>query len=379
MKKKPFITALQLVFMTSGSALVFPYTFMPILNTPPSNQDVWIVLIMTIAYMFLLNIPLLVITNNFRGLSFNETFEMILGKFFGKLMALFYVLFFAYCFTACMLIVSMFINLYLFPDTPTWGLLVTILIAVCYAAYNGAGTIGRLSTIFVPIIIFTIVTFFLMGLGKMDWGVLRPVLADSKFIDMNIGAFLTAARYSETIIFFLFAQYIDEKVNINKTYIRAVLTFAVNFMLILLPTILVLGIDFARIAWNPYYVYTRQVKALGFLERMQAINTLAWFPLALLKLSLYNYMASNVFSEIVGAKSHKSFVIPIAVLGFIVCLVPILDTSSTIELLRSDRIFPFVTLPVIFVFPLIIMIVFLIRKKKIKVMLKRRQQSAAGQ
>ena len=199
MKKKPFITALQLVFMTSGSALVFPYTFMPILNTPPSNQDVWIVLIMTIAYMFLLNIPLLVITNNFRGLSFNDTFEMILGKFFGKLMAHFYVLFFAYCFTACMLIVSMFINLYLFPDTPTWGLLVTILIAVCYAAYNGAGTIGRLSTIFVPIIIFTIV-FFPDGIGRWT-GVLRPVLADSKFIDINIGAFLTAARYSEIIIF----------------------------------------------------------------------------------------------------------------------------------------------------------------------------------
>ena len=39
-------------------------------------------------------------------------------------------------------------------------------------------------------------------------------------------------------------------------------------MLILLPTILVLGVDFARIAWNPYYVYTRQVEALGFLERM---------------------------------------------------------------------------------------------------------------
>ena len=81
-------------------------------------------------------------------------------------------------------------------------------------------------------------------------------------------------------------------------------------MLILLPTILVLGVDFARIAWNPYYVYTRQVEALGFLESMQAINTLAWFPLALLKLSLYNYMVSHVFSKLSGPSRTNPLLFP---------------------------------------------------------------------
>lgn len=368
-----------MIFMTVGSSLAFPYNFMPILNAPPANQDVWIVLIMTIAYLVVLNLPLLYIINKLRGYGLTEIYDLILGKFFGKLFALIYVLFYFYCFAACMLVMAVFINIYLFPDTPSWGILLTFLIAVTYSAYKGAGVIGRLSTIFVPIIIFTIVIFFLMGLGKMDWRILMPMLADSKFLDMNLGAFLTAARYSEILIFLTFAQFLDQKVNINKTYVRSILTFAANFMLILLPTILVLGVDFARIAWNPYYVYTRQVEALGFLESMQAINTLAWFPLALLKLSLYNYMVSHVFSGIVGAKSHKSFVIPVSLLGFIVCLIPIMDTSSTIELLRSDRIFPFVTLPVIFGLPLIILIVYFIRKKKIKLALRRRQQKAAGQ
>ena len=42
-----------------------------------------------------------------------------------------------------------------------------------------------------------------------------------------------------------------------------------------------------------------------------------------------------------------------------------MNKSSTAELLRSDQVFPFVTLPVIFVLPLILLIVYLIRKKKI--------------
>jgi len=354
------------MLMAVGSALVFPYTFMPILNAPPANQDVWIVLILTILYVFVLNFPVIFLINKFRGNSFNEIFEKILGKIFGKVIAFIYVLFFLYCFTACMLIMAIFINLYLFPGTPTWGLLLAFLIAASYAAYKGAGTIGRLATIFVPLILFTIVIFFIMGIDKMDLGILKPVLADSKFLDLNKGAFLTAARYSEILIFLTFSYYLQQEVNINKTYFRSILIFAFGFFLILLPTVLVLGVDFARIAWNPYYVYTRQVEVLGFLERMQAINTLAWFPLSLLKLSLYNYMASHVFSGILGLKSHKPFVIPVSVLGFIACLIPIMNKSSTVELLRSDNVFPFVTLPVIFVLPLIIMIVYLIRKKKIK-------------
>lgn len=365
MTQKPSITSFQLLLMAAGSALVFPYTFMPILNAPPSNQDVWIVLILTILYSIVLDFPLLFIVNKFRGNSANEIFEKTLGKFLGKLFVFLFLLFFLFCFCACMLIMAIFINLYLFPDTPTWGLLVTMLIAVSYSAYKGAGTIGRLATIFVPIIIFTIIIFFLMGIDKMDIGILKPVLVDSKFIDLNMGAFLTAARYSEIFIFLNFSCFLKREVSVYKTYLKSMLIFGAGFLLILLPTILVLGVDFARIAWNPYYVYTRQVEAFGFLERMHAINTLAWFPLSLLKLTMYNFMACRGLSGIFGLKSYKPFVIPVSAIGFIVSLLPIMNKSSTVELLRSDTVFPFITLPVIFVIPLITMVVYLIRKKKI--------------
>ncbi len=46
--KKASITSVQLVLMSVGSALIFPYTFMPILRTPPANQDAWIVLLLMI-------------------------------------------------------------------------------------------------------------------------------------------------------------------------------------------------------------------------------------------------------------------------------------------------------------------------------------------
>ena len=365
MTTKPFLTSTQLLLMSVGSALAFPYTFMPILSAPPANQDAWVVLILTFVYILIINAPLLFIMNKFRGMEVNDTLDTILGKFFGKVVSLIFVLFFLYCFTACSLVNLLFINLYMFPESPSWGLLIFMAVPVSYAAYKGTGAIGRLSNFLVSFIILTIILFFFLGIKKMDFGELTPVLADSTFLELNEGAFLTASRYSEIMIFFVFSYYLNKKSSINKTYFTALGVFAVSFFLILIPTLTVLGVELGQHAWNPYFMYTRQVEGFDFIERVESLNALAWFPTTLLKLIMYNYMASYVFAGVVKAKSHKGFVIPISVIGFILCLLPFMNKSSTVELLRSDSIFPFVVLPVIFVVPLILVVVYFFRRKKL--------------
>lgn len=373
---KPIITTVQLMMLAVGSALVFPYTFMPILNVPNSNQDVWFVLLLALVYILVINAPLLFLINKFRGLTVNQITETIMGKIIGKAAALVFVLFFMYCFIACSLITTHFMKSYLFSATPRWVLLLFSVVPVCYASYKGAGTIGRLSVFVVPFVMVTIVFFLLFGINKMDLSVFKPILADSTFLNLNLGAFLTASRYSEILIFFVFSCYLSKTASINKTYAVALVSFGVLFMLILVPTVAVLGVDLAKIDWNPYYVYTRQVNALSFLERLQAFNTLAWFPTTVLKLAIYIFMAARVLSLVFKAKSHKKFVIPITAIGFIACVIPFMSNSGTIKLLSSDRVFPWVILPVTFVLPCLLIAVYLIRRKKLKPIIKKAQASA---
>ena len=375
MIKKPMITSAQLLLMALGSALIFPYTFMPILTTPPANQDVWVVLLMSFAYILVFNTPILILMNRFRGIQVHEMVETTMGKFLGKILLIPLILFFLYCFIACMLITIQFINIYISPSTPPWALLILMLIPISYASYKGAGTIGRLATIIVSFVLFTVVIFFLMGIEKMDPTVLQPMLADSKFSDLNMGAFYTGARYSEILIFFVFSFYLKKEASINRTYLLTLLVFAVSFLAILLPILFVLGPDLAEHEWNPYYVYTRQVGLFGFLERVQSINTLAWFPASILKLAIYNYMASHVLSGMLSAKTHRTFVIPLSVLAFIVCMLPFINTTDTVLMLRSDHVFPWVIIPVIFVVPLIIALVYWMRHKKIDPIIKQRQEA----
>lgn len=378
MTKKPIIGSAQLLLMSVGSALMFPFTFMPVLSTPPANQDAWIVLLMTAAYIFVMDIPLLFLMNKFRGMDINETTETILGKFFGKVAAVIFALTFFFCFIACMLMAAIFINIYVFPETPTWALLAYLIVPIAYGAYKGAGTVGRLAMFIVPFIMLTIIIFLVLGLGLIDLGELQPVLADSTFLELNQGAFFTSARYSEILIFFVFSFYLKRNSSINKTYAAGIGIFTICFLLMLIPILTVLGVELGKHTWNPYFVYTRQVGGYDFIKRVQSLNLLAFIPGMMLKLMLYNFMGSYVFSRVVKAKSHKGFVIPISIVGFCVCLLPILNKSSTIELLRSDNVFSFIILPATFVLPIIIVIVYFIRRKKIQGILEQRKISEAA-
>ncbi|MDD2220539.1 MAG: endospore germination permease [Clostridia bacterium] len=365
MTSKASITTTQLMMLAVGSSFMFPYTFMPILNAPPANQDVWLVLLLSIVYIVIMCSPILFIANKFRGLTVNEITEVILGKFAGKLASFLFVLLFLFCYAACLSMAAIFVKIAIIPETPTWAFIAFAVVPISYATYKGAGTIGRLATFIVPFIMFTIIIFFLMGIPQIDLKVLQPVFADSTFLDINKGALITSSRLTEKTIFLVFSYFLIKEANINKTFIKALLLYNFFYALILLPTLLVLGVDLAQNAFNPYFVYTRQVHGYDFIEKVQALNTLAWFPGLMLKLTLYNFMGCYMLSGIFKMKSHKSFVIPFSVLAAVFCLIPAINKADIILTLASDQIFPWIVFPFTFVLPLILVIVYLIRKKKL--------------
>lgn len=375
MDKKPTITAMQWSLLYIGCALAFPYTFMPILDAPPGNQDVWIVLLLGMAFSVLFQLPFLFLMNKFRGCNTHEIGELILGKFLGRLPNLLYLGICLFCFTACIMAIVMFMKFYLFTYTPIWFMLLYIIVPVTYASYKGAGTLGRLSTFLVPFIMLTILFYFVLGSPHFDLREFKPVLADSSMGQIIKGAVITAARISEVVILYIFSYFLEDKAKINKTYAITTIIYTVCFFLILIPIVLTLGMQLAKNSWSPYFLYTRQVQSYDFIERVQSLNTLAWVPVILLKVSVYNYLASYLFAGIVKAKSHRPFVIPFSIIAVIVSLLPIMNKSSTIDFIRSDQFFPFVIFPVTVLVPFAMVIIYFIRRKKINQKLKQKLAS----
>lgn len=366
MNKAPKISFIQLALLAAGSALMFPYTFLPILNTPPASHDAWVVLLVTILYVIVLSLPLLFFANKFRDFHFEEMNEAVMGKIGGKITSMLFVFLALFCFIACTIIVVLYLNIYILPKTPVWAMVLLMYLPITYGAMKGVGVIGRLATFIVPFVIMTIIFFFAMGIELMDINAIKPILSDSTFIEINQGAFLTAARYSEITIIVVFAFYLKKTASVNKAYFTGLIIFGISFFLILMPTLLVLGSDFAKIISNPYFVFTRQVGGSDYMQRVQSFNTIAWFMGTLLKLMIYNVIASHILSGVIKNKPRNLFVVFISILSFIIIMIPFVRRTSTLNWIKQDAVFPWMVFAIIFVIPVIMLIVYMFRKKKME-------------
>jgi spore germination protein KB len=199
----------------------------------------------------------------------------------------------------------------------------------------------------------------------MNINEIKPILADSTFAQLNLGAFITAVRFSSIMILFIFSFHMSDKVHVIKVFGVILGVFIISFLLILLPTILVLGYVYARHLLSPYFIFVVQVEAFDFLTRVQSLFVLALFPVTALKLGVYNYMAAHMFSDLAGTKTHKSFVIPFMIIPFVACMIPAMQKTSNLEVINSDHLLPFVIIPFILILPVFMLIVYLIRRKKI--------------
>jgi uncharacterized membrane protein len=81
-----------------------------------------------------------------------------------------------------------------------------------------------------------------------------------------------------------------------------------------------------------------------------------------------------MFSRVIKKKPQKFFVLPLAFIAFAVSFVPLLRKMSFLNLIKSDLIFPWIVFGVIFGMGMILLIFYLVRKKKIDKKIKEELQ-----
>ncbi len=171
--------------------VIIAFTYLPVVNIPPGNQDIWIVLLMSIPYTILLCVPpLIYLGNRFNNFTLIEYTEKISGKIVGKIIGIYYTGFLLLFSIINVATLVEILNSALFPETPTWVTTIIMLITCVYIAYKGGlETIARGGEVFVPFILGgVILLFIILGYNNYDFTVLLPILKDSTFKELNIGA-----------------------------------------------------------------------------------------------------------------------------------------------------------------------------------------------
>jgi len=372
MKSIEKISPMQVIFIFVINRIIFGISYMPTVNQYPANQDAWIAELLSAIAAFVLTIPLLYIANKFEDNTLQENFEVILGKPIGKILGSVYVLFILIIVTESMLQVVDFLKTVALTDTPMYAILFILLLPCIYGAFKGIENIARASVILGVIIASTIIIFAVANSNHFDFKLFLPILSDSNPASFSLGIFKNASQISYTIAFFMFIPFIqkNQKMNSTKIMMIIVLCMAVINTFIVITTQAVLSPSFAKILRFPYFRSIQQTDLFNFIQRIEFLNVIIWVLVFIIKLTTNILAASLETAQIVNAKSYKPFILPFSVIVYFAILLTGIQSVAKMDLLSSFT--PFLTFIFVTVIPALILIVYFIRKKQLKIFISQK-------
>ncbi|QQY80338.1 spore germination protein KB [Keratinibaculum paraultunense] len=359
------ISSYQTILLITIYRAIMSLTYLPVVNTPPGNQDVWIMILLSIPYTIVFCFPILFLSNKFNDLTIIEYTEKIMGKVLGKIMGFIYamILLIFNIFTVGILVEGL--NTMMFPETPTWVTASIMLITCAYVAYKGLEPMARGAEIFVPFILIVVLIFIILGYQNYDFTVLLPILSDSKFKDINKGAMYTAFRFLDIIILAMIAPYLNNKEDLNKIFIQSVIYSLSIILLVTIVTQVSLGIEFAKYSNFPFFTFTRLINILDFIQRIDALYIVSWIVGNIGKITGYLYFSALAFNQVFKKGDHKNYIIPITLI-ILIAVILIKDKKSILGIkgLIEDIILVMSILS-IGILPIITFMIYFFRRKTI--------------
>ncbi|MEW9096354.1 MAG: endospore germination permease [Clostridiaceae bacterium] len=350
-----------MILVLSRSTDAYVYLFI-ILNHP-SNQDVWIVVILSLVYILIMYIPILFLSNRYKGLSLIEIGEVLTGKTGGKILSLIVSLLFFYNSIISLSLIGYFLGNSTLPDTPFFIVTGVAIICCSYSAYKGLVIHGKLSGIITPITLISVIFFTLLNLGIMDFKELLPILKTSTFKEINYGALTTASIFYQGIFLSLCVPQLEKAEDLNKIFIYSNVIITVFYVIIITTTFAVFGVRQAQHQSIPYLATVQQVSLLNFIERIEIIAVFNWFVGMFVNFSLNIYFLSKSACYGLSLKNERIFIIPSLIIIFIINNFTFFKKSIYVRKALSYEMKFFIYIIFILIIPLILLIMYFIRGK----------------
>jgi spore germination protein KB len=357
------ISSYQVILIIIIYRVIIAFTYLPIVNTPPGNQDIWIMLLLSIPYTIILGLPMLYLNNKFNNLTIIEYTEKILGKVVGKIVAFCYTGFLLlFCIINVATLVEI-LNTTMFIETPTWVTAAIMLLTCVYISFKGLEPIARGAEIFVPFILGVILLFMVLGYKNYDFTVLLPILKDSTFKELNIGALDRSVKFSDIIILAMITPHLEKKEELNKIYIKSIIYSLIIILLLVITTQAALGIEYAKHTSFPFFTFNRLINLFNFIQRIDVLSVVAWITGNVGKIAGYLYFTTVAFSQTINRQKSETYIIPVAIIIMIVTVL-VKDRRSLLGVgkILQDTILISSAI-IIFIIPLITLIVYFIRKR----------------
>ncbi|MGE4274370.1 MAG: endospore germination permease [Desulfitobacterium sp.] len=355
------ITAKQMVLLLFVGRSITWIAFLPVLAAPPENQDVWINCLTGFPIHLLVALPFYFLAKRFPHQTFFEYTDTILGKL-GKLIGILYILFLIHNAALTINYFSEFLTTVVMLLTPPLFFKISLLLLAAYAAYKGIENLGRLSELFAPIILFTVLVVVLSLVKDMDSKEFLPLLESGVFPSSFLSGFYLASATIEIIAMAVILPFLNDCSKLKTVYLTFPLLLGVFVFIITATVIALFGDDLAKNLTYPFYNAVRLIQLGNFVERVESIHVALWVLGLSINLSLYLYVMALGASQVFQLKTYKPLLLPLV---SIIIPVSAMLGKNIVELkeFTSFQIHPWFTIIFIFIIPFLLLLTAIIRKQ----------------
>jgi len=363
-KVKDKIYTHQAIFLITIYRSMTPLTYAPLLKSSFANQDTWFMILLSIPYTILYCLPLLYLSNKFMGMDLLEYTETITGKFVGRILETIYGIIFLFYLTFFTTSFIEILNSALYPNTPPWVNLSILIVTVIYIVSKGAMNIARLSEILFPILFFTFFMLLILGFEDYNFQYFFPILRDSTFKQLSLGAMLNSVYYIDILILVMLTSHLEKKKDLNKVFIHSLLYTAITTLFASVAIQATLGIAYAKYINFPFYTYARLIR-IGDTMGFDLLYIITWMIGFIFRISGYFYITTVTFGKLFNVDERKTY-IPITIIMIVVALYVQGKTTIVAEKIISPLFVIGVGSVGIILIPVILLITYFFRRKSIK-------------
>lgn len=354
-------TSQAAVFLTNSvlgaGILTLPRGVAQSMETP----DAWLTIIISGAIMIGVIFLMVKLCLQFPGQTIFEFVRKIIGSVPGKLVGIILILYFIIVAGFEIRTLSEVTTFFLLEGTPSEAIVLPFIWVGAYLVLGGINSIARLFQIVLPISILVLLISFGVSLRMFDINHLRPVLG-SGIMPILRGMKSAILIYSGCEVVLVITAFLQEPKQAFKAFWGGI---SIPVFLYLLTVIFVIGclsIDSVVTSTWPTIDLVRSFEITGFfVERLEFPFMVIWLMQMFCNFSSFFFQASLGLSHIFNMHVRSA----IYILGPIIFIATMLPKSMQ-DVFRLGDTIGFLGLGMFFVLPLILSLIWLVRKKGAK-------------
>lgn len=285
-------------------------------------QTSWIVLIAA-AFTGVISVFLVGGLNKAYGnISLSQMSENGLGRFFGKIISIAYFLFFLWKFCDMLFEFTSFMNDSIMQKTPTWVILLLIVLLCVFAVNSGIAVISSIGFLLMVIVYIISIGSALFLIPKYQLGNFLPLFGES-LKNYAEGFAVTAVEpFGELIVFLTVIPYVKNSGGsgkLIKTLLWSVLLGTITFLIDVTRDIGVLGV-LAKYFIFPTFESIRMIDIGEIFSRVEIFYAGMLMILAFLKASLWLFAACEMLKSFADRKMRINKPVFCGVVAFIMTL-----------------------------------------------------------